>query len=186
MSMQINYEVDQAELAAVVNKLGSLKYKAPTVIARALNRTATTARKDLGIKAKARYTLKSAGFKKNMAIKKANAGNLEADIESKGSPISIVRFHTTAPKKQGGKANIVKGNGLKQLNYGGIKAFIGPNAQMYQRRSDKRLPIKRLSSVSIPKMLENQNVYGETKPVIEQNLHHYLEQQVEVLLAQGG
>lgn len=186
MSMNVRYEVDQADLAAVINKLGSLKYKAPTVISRALNRTATTARKDLGIKAKGRYTLKSAGFRKNMTIKRASAGNLEADIESKGTPISIVRFHTTAPRRAGGKANIIKGNGLKQLKYGDIKAFIGPNKQMYQRRSRSRLPIKRLSSVSIPKMLENEKVYGETKPEIEKNLHHYLEQQVEVLLSQGG
>lgn len=184
--MEIKYEVDQDDLRMVVEKLGSLSYKAPTVISRALNRTATTARKDLGNKAKQRYTLKSGGFKKNMVIHKASSGNLEAEIESKGAPISIVRFHTTAPKKAGGKANIVKGNGLKQLLYGGIKAFKGPNDQMYQRRSDKRLPIKRLSSVSIPKMLENENVYGMTKPVIQTNLHHYMEQQVEVLLAKGG
>ena len=126
--------------------------------------------------------VKSGGFKKDMTIRKASAGRLEAVIHSQGKPLSITKFHTTAPKKTGAKANIIKGGGLKQLIYGNIKAFKGPNGQIYQRRSTARLPIKKLSSNSIPKMIGNEEkVYGVVKPSIDRNLQHYVEQQIELL-----
>lgn len=186
--MAITYEVDQKMLAEVQAKLGELKGKAPAVISRALNKTATTARGDLAEKAQATYTVKTGGFKKDMTIKKANSGKLVAEIHSAGKPLSIVKFHTTAPKKSGGKANIIKGGGLKALVYSGnIKAFKGPNGQMFQRRSKARLPIKKLSSNSIPKMIGNEEkVYGVVEPSIETNLHHYMEQQIAVLVGKGG
>ena len=103
-------------------------------------------------------------------------------IHSQGKPLSITKFHTTAPKKTGAKANIIKGSGLKQLIYGNIKAFKGPNGQIYQRRSTARLTIKKLSSNSIPKMIGNEEkVYGVVKPSIDRNLQHYVEQQIELL-----
>lgn len=138
----IEYQVDEQMLEEVQAKLGEMSRKAPTVISRALNKVAVTARVDLANKAQATYTVKSGGFKKDMTIRKASAGRLEAVIHSQGKPLSITKFHTTAPKKTGAKANIIKGGGLKQLIYGNIKAFKGPNGQIYQRRSTARLPIK--------------------------------------------
>ena len=133
--------------------------KAPTVISRALNKVAVTARVDLANKAQATYTVKSGGFKKDMTIRKASAGRLEAVIHSQGKPLSITKFI-----------------------YGNIKAFKGPNGQIYQRRSTARLPIKKLSSNSIPKMIGNEEkVYGVVKPSIDRNLQHYVEQQIELL-----
>ena len=165
----IEYQVDEQMLEEVQAKLGEMSRKAPTVISRALNKVAVTARVDLANKAQATYTVKS-------------AGRLEAVIHSQGKPLSITKFHTTAPKKTGAKANIIKGSGLKQLIYGNIKAFKGPNGQIYQRRSTARLPIKKLSSNSIPKMIGNEEkVYGVVKPSIDRNLQHYVEQQIELL-----
>ena len=178
----IEYQVDEQMLEEVQAKLGEMKSKAPTVISRALNKTATTARVDLANKAQATYTVKSGGFKKDMTIRKASAGRLEAVIHSEGKPLSINKFKTTAPKKSGAKASIIKGGGLKQLIYGNIKAFKGPNGHIYQRRGKERKPIKKLSSNSIPKMIGNeQRVYGIVKPSIDRNLRHYVEQQIELL-----
>lgn len=178
----IEYQVDEQMLEEVQAKLGEMSRKAPTVISRALNKVAVTARVDLANKAQATYTVKSGGFKKDMTIRKAFAGRLEAVIHSQGKPLSITKFHTTAPKKTGAKANIIKGGGLKQLIYGNIKAFKGPNGQIYQRRSTARMPIKKLSSNSIPKMIGNEEkVYGVVKPSIDRNLQHYVEQQIELL-----
>lgn len=172
-------------LEEVQAKLGAMKAKAPTVISRALNKTATTARVDLASKAQATYTVKSGGFKKDMTIRKASAGRLEAVIHSEGRPIDIDRFHTTAAKKAGAKANIIKGGGLKQLIKGNIKAFRGKgdlHGKIYQRLGKERNPIKKLRSNSIPKMIGNeQRVYGVVKPSIDRNLRHYVEQQIELL-----
>ena len=71
---------------------------------------------------------------------------------------------------------------MYQLIYCNIIAFKGPNGQIYQRRSTARLPIKKLSSNSIPKMIGNEEkVYGVVKPSIDRNLQHYVEQQIELL-----
>lgn len=182
----VTQEAMQTMIMALANQKDqfgeSIIINPATVISRALNKVAVTARVDLANKAQATYTVKSGGFKKDMTIRKASAGRLEAVIHSQGKPLSITKFHTTAPKKTGAKANIIKGSGLKQLIYGNIKAFKGPNGQIYQRRSTARLPIKKLSSNSIPKMIGNEEkVYGVVKPSIDRNLQHYVEQQIELL-----
>lgn len=92
----IEYQVDEQMLEEVQAKLGEMSRKAPTVISRALNKVAVTARVDLANKAQATYTVKSGGFKKDMTIRKASAGRLEAVIHSQGKPLSITKFHTTA------------------------------------------------------------------------------------------
>lgn len=181
----IEYQVDEQMLEEVQAKLGEMSRKAPTVISRALNKVAVTARVDLANKAQATYTIKTGGFKKDMTIRKASAGRLEAVIHSEGRPIDIDRFHTTAAKKSGAKANIIKGGGLKQLIKGNIKAFRGKgdlHGKIYQRLGKERNPIKKLRSNSIPKMIGNeQRVYGVVKPSIDRNLQHYVEQQIELL-----
>lgn len=182
----IEYQVDEQMLEEVQAKLGAMKAKAPTVISRALNKTATTARVDLASKAQATYTVKSGGFKKDMTIQKATAGNLEAVIRSQGKPLPIDKFHTTAAKRSGAKANIIKGGGLKQLIKGNIKAFRATmkngHKGIFQRQGRERLHIKQLYSNSIPKMIGNeQRVYGVVKPSIDKHLRHYVEQQIELL-----
>ena len=182
----IEYQVDEQMLEEVQAKLGEMSRKAPTVISRALNKVAVTARVDLANKAQATYTVKSGGFKKDMTIRKASAGRLEAVIHSQGKPLTIDKFHTTFAKKSGAKANIIKGGGLKQLIKGNIKAFRGEMGNehkgIFQREGSARLPINQLYSNSIPKMIGNEEkVYGVVKPSIDRNLQHYVEQQIELL-----
>ena len=95
---------------------------------------------------------------------------------------SYEEYLDETPAKEPGQEPTLNGGGLKQLIYGNIKAFKGPNGQIYQRRSTARLPIKKLSSNSIPKMIGNEEkVYGVVKPSIDRNLQHYVEQQIELL-----
>lgn len=183
----ITYEIDQAQLRAVQERLGSMRSKAPLVISRALNKTATTARVDLARRAQEAYTIKSGGFKKEMTIQKANRGNLVAVIHSSGRPITSIRFkYSKNAQGKGGRAarlNVVKGNGLKPLDKGGIKAFIGPNGHIFQREGAARKPIKRISSNSIPKMIGSErHVYGIERPHINQNLNKYMEQQIALIV----
>ena len=162
----ITYQVDQASLQYVQKKLGAMQSKAPIVISRALNKTAVSARQRLANRAQQAYTVKSGGFKKDMQIKKASSGNLVAEIKSQG---------------RGAKADITK-SGLKALVMGNIKAF-KRNGQIFQRRSAARLPIKVLSSNSIPKMIGSEKrVYGIVKPNIESDLRKYMEAQIKMLV----
>ena len=79
------------------------------------------------------------------------------------------------------KADVTK-SGLKVLKMGNIKAF-KYNGQIFQRRSAARLPVKVLSSNSIPKMIGNEKrVYGIVAPNIESDLRKYIKAQIKVLV----
>ncbi len=181
----IRVEVDQADLRRVQKKLGDMKQKAPMVISRAINKTATTARVKLANKAQQAYTVKTTNFKKDMQIRKASYGNLEAIIRSEGKPLSLVSFKTTAPQS-GAKAQVLKSGSLKKLIKGNTKAFKGTgklNGQIYQREGQARKPLKKLSSNSVPVMIGSEkHVYGLVEPQIKSDLKRNIEAQIRLLV----
>lgn len=183
--IDIKYEIDKASLQNVEKRLGDISAKAPTVIARALNRTAITARKDLVAGVRKSYTVKYGAVKSNMRIIKATPGNLEAIIRSSGSPLHIPKFsHSKA--KSGAKAGIKQG-GMKQIHVNGNKAWGGVNGLIWARTGKDRLPIKALMSNSVPKMVEkvfegNSGVGEALKPKIEDRLHKEIERQIKYLV----
>lgn len=179
----IEVRVDEASRAYVEKRLGDMQRKAPVVISRALNKTATSARVRLAARAQQAYTVKTGGFKKDMQIDRANAGKLEATIRSQGKPLSINRFKTTAPKS-GAKADITK-SGLKALRGSrNIGAFRGPGSHIFQREGRSRLPIKKLFSNSVPVMIGSERrVYGLEKENINGDLKKNIEAQINLMLA---
>ena len=182
----ITYEVDLFTLSQVQKKLGNMQKKAPVVISRALNKTAVSARVRLANRAQQAYTVKTGGFKKDMDIKKANSGNLVAEIRSEGKPLKIVKFKYSGSKSSGAKADITR-SGLKALIKGNIKAFVatmnsGHNG-IFQREGQARLPIKELYSNSVPKMIGSEKrVYGIEKKNIDSDLKKYMEAQIKLLV----
>lgn len=200
----ITVEVNKASLSYVEKKLGSLKSKAPKVIAKALNKTAKQARKKLAIKAQETYTVKNAGFNKNMKIKNATAGNLEANIEAAGEPLPLKQFKLSK-SGSGVKAQVLKSGGLKPLEKSGIKAFVNniakkgqtrkkdskkgkagssvSHAAVAQRKGAARLQIKTFYSNSIPKMIGSEKrVYGIVKPQIKSDLKKNIDAQIKELV----
>ena len=100
----ITYEVDRADLKYVQEKLKGIEKGAPTAIMKAVNITAKAARKKLLEGVNKSYTVKSGGFNSRMNIHNASRSRLYAVITSKGRPLTLTRFHATAPKS-GGKAD---------------------------------------------------------------------------------
>lgn len=183
--INVRYEIDQKTLQDVQRRLGEMRDKAPTVIARALNRTAISARQKLVSGMRSAYTVKSGGAKSDMAISKASPGNLEAEVRSQGSPMHIPKFHHSAPKA-GARAGIKQG-GLKQINVNGNRAWKGKNGLVWARTGESRLPIKALMSNSVPKMVEmvytGESGVGEAlQPVIEERLKAEMERQIKFLV----
>ena len=179
-----HYELNQGDFAILTAKLRELAgTKANTYIARALNKTAVSARKKLGTKAQESYTVKRGGFNKDMRIKNATAGHLVAEINSNGNTLEIKKFKYSAPKS-GVKVDIVK-SGLKPLGKYGNKAFVGrgsAHGQVYVRTSKSRLPIEKLKSKSVPYMLGSNRVWTPTSPEIESDLKKFMAQQIALLL----
>ena len=182
----ITVQVDDDSLQYVKKQLGAMQSKAPMVISRALNKTAVSARQRLATRAQQAYTVKSGGFKKDMQIKKAASGNLVAEIRSQGRPLKLTKFKYYSTVQSEEKEGLIKADvtksGLKILKMGNIKAF-KYNGQIFQRRSAARLPVKVLSSNSIPKMIGNEKrVYGIVAHNIERDLRKYIKAQIKVLV----
>lgn len=184
-AMHFTYELDQGDFAVLTAKLHELAgNKARVYIARALNKTATSARVKLATKAQASYTVKSGGFKKDMQIDRATPGTLVATAKSHGNTLDVPKFKWSHPQS-GVKIDVVR-TGLKPLTKYGNKAFVGggrANNKVYVRRSRHRLPIEKLKSKSVPYMLGSENrVWGPMRPQIESDLQKYMRQQIALLV----
>lgn len=178
-------QVDDS-LHSIEKRLGNLSYKAPKVLCKAINDTATWARRELAREAKKTYTVKMGGFNRSMKIRKANYSSLEATIESEGAPIELKQYKYSAGVKTT-KAQVITSGGLKELNKSGIKAFVANfasgHASIAQRQGPERLPIKVLFSNSIPVMLGNEKrVYGIVEPEIQKKLSEQVEKHIKKVL----
>lgn len=181
----ISYEISREDLRYVQKRLKRIETEAPKAFKNAINHTAKEARKKLAVGAQGAYTVKNGGFNSRMRIQNATNTKLYAVIRSKDKPLTITRFHATAPKS-GGKADIVK-NGLKELiGPKQIKAFKRGGLIM-QRKSADRYPVKVLRSVSVPKMLEKvyegeRGIEGALGPEIQRTLHDEIRKEVRKLI----
>lgn len=182
----ITYEVNRAELKYIEDKLGKMKSKAPTVLSRALNKTATTARQKLANQTKKVYTYNKS-VRGQLEIRRASSGNLMAKIDSTGKPHNATSFSHSASKKNGVKMAELR-NGKKEL-YGskGIRAWKstkhgGERGCILQREGKERYPIEFKSGTSTPKMIENEKVYGKTDPEIRETLKKNIDNQIKFLL----
>ena len=181
----ISYEISREDLRYVQRRLKRIETEAPKAFKNAINHTAKEARKKLAAGAQGAYTVKNGGFNSRMRIHNATNTKLYAVIRSKDKPLTITRFHATAPKS-GGKADIVK-SGLKELiGPKQIKAFKRGGLIM-QRKSADRYPVKVLRSVSVPKMLEKvyegeRGIEGALGPEIQRTLHDEIRKEVRKLI----
>lgn len=178
-------EVDDT-FSYVEKRLGNLAHKAPKVVCKSINDTATWARRELAKEAQKTYTVKAGGFNKSMKIKKAIYSTLEATISSQGETIELYKFKYSKGKNAT-KAQVLRSGGLKTLEKSGIKAFVAAFASGHktiaQRVGKSRLPIKVLYSNSIPKMLGNEKrVYGIVEPEIENKLSEQIEKHIKKVL----
>ena len=181
----ISYEISREDLRYVQRRLKRIETEAPKAFKNAINHTAKEARKKLAAGAQGAYTVKNGGFNSRMRIQNATNTKLYAVIRSKDKPLTITRFHATAPKS-GGKADIFK-SGLKVLiGPKQIKAFKRGGLIM-QRKSADRYPVKVLRSVSVPKMLEKvyegeRGIEGALGPEIQRTLHDEIRKEVRKLI----
>jgi len=187
-------EYDGALVDAVGHALGDLKSQRFKVLKNAVNATAKQAQKDLVERAQAEYTAKKGPLKKATTIKKGTDSKPEATITIKGATLELREFKTSAPKS-GAKAKILNSSTLKliQSQKGGrAKAFLATfesghtaivqrqEGETYRRDGAKRQAkygrhidmtrLKKLLSISFPKMVGGSAVLGELGPSIYDTL----------------
>lgn len=186
---------DNGLIKTIANQLGEYHDKAPTVLKQALNATAKDARSMLAEQAKEIYVIQKSRFNKAMEFEPAKSSNLSATITAKGKPLELIDFKTNpkVPSTGANRPEVTKGkvltaSGLKRLEVGNIKAFVAKfssgHVSIVQRRTAARLPIKKLLSPSIPKMIGNEKeVYGKVQPeiaqLLDENIRKYIAKTIE-------
>ena len=187
-------EYDDALVDAVGAALGDLKSQRFKVLKNAVNATAKQAQAALVDKAQAEYSAKKGPLKRAATIKKGTDSKPEATITVKGATLELREFKTSAPKS-GAKAKILNSSTLKliQSQKGSkAKAFLATfesghsaivqrqDGETYRRDGAKRQAkygrhidmtrIKKLLSISFPKMVGGSAVLGELAPDIYDTL----------------
>lgn len=149
------YDVDKIKL-----ELGSLRKKAPTVISRALNRAAITARMEIVSQTKENYWVKSTEVRKTITISKSTKSKLQTIVKSRASRRELIHFkvspkiprHKKPPKIL--KVAVKKDGGLKEL----LNAFVAKGTSsgklhVFSRISTDRYPIQIKYGPSVPEMI---------------------------------
>ena len=187
-------EYDGALVDAVGAALGDLKSQRFKVLKNAVNATAKQAQAALVDKAQAEYAAKKGPLKRAATIKKGTDSKPEATITVKGATLELREFKTSAPKS-GAKAKILNSSTLKliQSQKGSkAKAFLATfesghsaivqrqDGETYRRDGAKRQAkygrhidmtrIKKLLSISFPKMVGGSAGLGELAPDIYDTL----------------
>lgn len=187
-------EYDGALVDAVGTALGDLKSQRFKVLKNAVNATAKQAQAALVDKAQAEYAAKKGPLKRAATIKKGTDSKPEATITVKGATLELREFKTSAPKS-GAKAKILNSSTLKliQSQRGSkAKAFLATfesghtaivqrqDGETYRRYGAKRQEkygrhidmtrVKKLLSISFPKMVGGSAVLGALAPDIYDTL----------------
>lgn len=198
--------IDTTDARQMLGKLDGKNQTMEKALKKAVRETAKQARERLAKQAQNSYTVKNAGFKKNMKIRIVSGNQPAAIIRSEGEPLPLKEFKTSKAGKTT-RAQVLKHGSLKPLERGGIKAFINNIADknqvrrkdtkkgkagssvrhiaVAQRRGKDRLEINEKFSNSIPVMVgSREHVYGVVEPYIGEDLQRYLHNFVERAL--GG
>lgn len=184
---------DNGMIKTIADQLGKYRDKAPTVLKQAIAATAKDARSLLAEQAKDVYVVQKSKFNKAMEIK--SGGSYAKIIRTAGKPLELIDFKaapktpavgTERPEVTTGK--VLNASSMKRLEVGGIKAFVARfrsgHVSIVQRRGAERLPIKKLLSPSIPKMVGNEEkVYGIVQPelasMLDANIRKYIAKTIE-------
>lgn len=159
-------------------RLGNMQKKAPLALRSALNKTAKEAKKQDERLTKKTYTAK--GDIHSLQFEKATTGNLTAILRDKGANISIAHF-THYAGKRGVSAIINTTHGRHSIGKYGNKAFSWGNLIMV-RKSESRLPIEKMASISSPVMHGNDQTWGTIEDATHQKLHENTAKEIERIL----
>ena len=213
----IEFNFNDDWMGEIGRRLGDLNDKTPDVISQATNSTARKARKLIVQSLREHYAedAKTKEYNAAMKIARASRKKYDATIYIRGKVQNLRRFNVSPkdPPASGSsrppttRAQVLLQGGLKELNKGGIKAFITTfkNGDVVVAQRDGSFytyhrptggidrhheAIDKLWSISIPKMAESQldpkTVRGNMRDTIQAILVEEIEKQIARQLAKHG
>ena len=202
----IHIEVDtQAEIVRIGQRLERLAFQAPDILRLSINAAARKVRKQITKDAADTYTIDESILKDRSKgapkVQTAKPGNIEAVI--------LVR-----PGSDGAKAKMLQSGGLKPLERGGAKAFIGrfqsghtavlqrqirqtytvggaaDRIEKYGYPSNGQWPdltrIKKLLGPSVPSMLANEEIQEKTRTMLYTVLDQEIDKRINKAIRQSA
>jgi hypothetical protein len=188
--------INNEDVRVVGRRLGEYNKKAPTVIMRALNRAAESAKTDIAKQATENYWVKSAEVKKTMTITKASKGKLLAVVTSKATRRELTAFKVSPKKPMPKKPPKVVKVAVKKE--GGLKELLGTFVQagtssgkphVLQRATPKRYPIHIKYGPSVPEMIGANLSKRQFKRFVEDKVKETYERRLDHEIAriiEGG
>ncbi len=178
--------ITQYDVSQVAYRLGQYSKKAPTVMMRALNRAATTAKTEVVKQAKENYFVGAAEVRKTITITKASRDRLRAIVNSKATRRELIAFKVSPknpkPKKRPKmvKVAVRKDGGLKDL----LGAFVRSGTSsgkphVLMRTSKERYPIHIKYGPSVPEMIGKNLSNREFKVLVEKRVQETYEKRLD-------
>lgn len=213
MSEQSVLQIDtDEELKKIIRQLDSLPdmIAAPNILKNALNAAGRKVRKQIITDAKGQYAITDKRALKEESrgapkLYSASAAKLVAEIRSKGPMQDIMAFMTRPNTETGAAAaKVLSSNGLKSLEYDGIKAFVTKFASghvaIVQRDPSRKYSdgaaariakygpgadmtrVKKLLSPSVPHLLNNDEVRGKAEAMTYDILQEEIRLRIEQIV----
>ena len=206
--MQI--KIDSSELKHAEKLLESMGKKAKPMVAKSINRALRGVPLDASKKARETYNVKSTQIKGSFKIEHANKNSLSGFAESKGGPISLYHFNPR-PRKPGppwpkrgvsvkvkSTRKMIPGAFIGTLAKGGDPAkkarssyavFMRVPGKYMRSRAGKTKHsqyIKKRSSVSVPQMVDNDDVVDHVEKGANERFNKTLEHELDYALRKKG
>ncbi|EON70403.1 phage tail protein [Lysinibacillus sphaericus] len=154
--------------------------EARKVIARAVNRSAVSARAKASQEIRSKYIIRASDVKSAIKLDKANPSKLSAQVRASGPVIPLMKFDVTPTKPNDMKvrARVKKGGGRKTIQRGFVANMGNSHTNIFKRVGDRRLPIKGLYGPSIAQMMGEAtiiaNVTNHAQETLDRRLMHEL------------
>ena len=169
--------VNTRNVEKIISKLDLTPKQVAQVSKLASNRVINMTKTDMKRKVREKYTAKAGEVAGSMSVIKSPIGGI---IKSSGTPLPLTAFKLNPAKvgrtKKKLTASIKKG-GLKPIS----KGFLIQKGA-FQRKTDKRYPIKLLHGPSSPQMLGEQSILDDIEEKVMENMEKRITHEIGRIL----
>lgn len=152
-------QIDASKILSAKNLLSHVRNGVPRVVANAINRSLTGARKSITEQIKVDYNLKKT-TSRNKEVIKLQRASLSAPygaVKFRGARIPLINFNVspnTPPRKRRIVAAEVRRGQSTRFVHAFVRKMKSDHIGVFIRKGRGRLPIRQLYSLSVPQMVD--------------------------------
>lgn len=176
----LNVKLDIEPVLRSLDRLGiGLAEKA---ISRSLNRTIVTVRTHASRKVREELTLKAKDVKKELSVRRARRGGLEASVAVSVTATGLIKYRARQTAR-GTTFQVKRQGGRKRLPHAFIAKMASGHVGVFTRRQGvPRNPIGELFSTAVGQYLDDARVLNEIGETAQDRFGRELSSQVDFLL----